>query len=40
MRGVKEKGWVVFADPLDLEERKEEKEGVRLTPRTEPGKIF
>lgn len=40
MEGRRQTGLVLFADPLDLEESKEGKEGVRLTPRTEPGKIL
>lgn len=40
MRGAKEIGRVELAEHLDPGENKEGKEGVRLTPRTDLGKIF
>lgn len=40
VRGAKEIGRVELAEHLDPGENKEGKEGVRLTPRTDPGKIF
>lgn len=40
MRGVKEIGWVAFADPSDLGESKEGKEGARVIPRMELERLF